>query len=217
MNTAKNPKETVHALEVKNILARTGMTIEELAEKAAVKASTLQRIARGYQKASPLLMNSLQQAGTLPVYSAGRLAEAPKVSEVAPSQKLRFIPVVSLAVAGRATAFEDLPSEWMDRVASDTTDPEAFAVDIVGDSMEPRYRDGQRVTLEPSLRPQNGDLVVANLKNDGIVFKLFHLTGPNKIILSSYNPVYPALERSEKDFHWIYVVSEVIERMRRRR
>ena len=195
-------------------MKQSGLSLEELSEKAAVELITLRRIAKGYQKAGKHTMVSIR-AATRHDVSNVLLPGKPTLRVREESPRLRFIPVVSWAQAGDAVSYEDLPAEWMDRINSDACDPNAFAVSIKGDSMEPKYREGQIAVLLPSLRPQNGDLVVARLKKGPVYFKRFHLVR-GTIQLTSYNPIYPPMEFVEKDFHWIYVVDEMRERIRRR-
>src|SRR5437016_4852208 len=57
---------------------------------------------------------------------------------------IRAIPVRSWAQAGAGTGVdsEELPLEWQKQVATDCPDEQAFAVEIQGDSMEPKFFPG---------------------------------------------------------------------------
>lgn len=211
----KEPKFLAQADEIKHLVRGFNGTAQELAERAGVKWTTFRRLAGGYQKAGEHTMRSIRQAASSPVLSPFKEASAAYMPNM--KSRLRYIPVVSWAKAGAAIAYEDLTDEWMRRVPADSTDPRAFGVDIVGDSMEPNFREGETAILLPSQQPQNGDLVVANLKERGPVFKLFHMLGGDRFKLTSYNPVYPAFEITEADVHWIYAVDSVIRNVRRRR
>lgn len=130
---------------------------------------------------------------------------------------LRSLPVLSWAQAGEATEFGEIPAEWDDRVPSDATDERAFGVRLRGDSMEPKFSDGDVAILLPSIAPTNGDIVVANLKDEGVVCKLMHVQlDKNLIILSSYNPAYPPMERHRDQFNWMVPVASVVKQLRRR-
>jgi SOS-response transcriptional repressor LexA len=211
----KKIKETPQSLEIQKLLRESGMTLVELSQKAAVNLATLKRVAAGHQQAGKHTMVSIRQAATIPVYSANAFKEG-AAAHGAPISRLRQIPVVSWAQAGQAMAYDDLPSDWMRRIASDADDPFAFCVEIVGDSMEPIYREGQLAVLLPSHEVRNGDVVVANIKNKGAIMKLYHARG-EKIELSSYNDKpYPPKFYSAADFHWIYPVDSVISKLKRR-
>ncbi len=130
---------------------------------------------------------------------------------------LRNLPVLSWAQAGEARDFGEIPSDWDEVVPSDVTDEHAFGVRLRGDSMEPRFSDGDIAILLPSIAATNGETVVANLRDEGVLCKIMHVQlDKNLIKLSSYNPAYPPLERHRDQFHWIYPVSSIIKQLRRR-
>ena len=133
------------------------------------------------------------------------------------SRPLRNIPVISWAQAGEATAFEQLPSDWEELVPSDVADEKAFGVRLRGDSMEPKFSDGDVAILLPSTPATNGEIVVANIKDQGALCKIMHVQlDKNLVKLSSYNPAYPPTEYHREEFHWIYPVASVIKQLRRR-
>jgi repressor LexA len=148
-----------------------------------------------------------------------RLAEqaAPSHGNATPTHGLRNLPVLSWAQAGQATEFDEIPRDWNEVVPSDVSDERAFGVRLRGDSMEPRFSDGDIAILLPSVPPTNGEVVVANLRDEGILCKIMHVQlDRNLVTLSSYNPAYPALERHRDQFHWIYPVSAIIKQLRRK-
>src|SRR6202012_1755361 len=120
---------------------------------------------------------------------------------------LRRIPVLSWAQAGQATDFEEMPRDWNEGVPSDISDERAFGVRLRGDSMEPRFSDGDIAILLPSIAPTNGETVVANLKNEGVLCKIIHVQlKKNLIIPSSYTPPSPPMERHRDQFNWMFPV-----------
>ncbi len=122
-------------------------------------------------------------------------------------EKIKLIPVVSWARAGVATDYAELAGQIDEWVESKCSDPDAFALIIEGDSMEPEFRAGDRVVFAPNSEPRNGDYVVARQAEDGgVLFKKFRRTGPEgKIIrLESINPNYKTLEFAVESFRFIY-------------
>jgi SOS-response transcriptional repressor LexA len=136
---------------------------------------------------------------------------------VGAAYNLRNLPVLSWAQAGQATEYGEIPSDWDEVVPSDVSDQRAFGVRLRGDSMEPKFSEGDIAILLPSIPPTNGETVVANLKEEGILCKIMHVQlDKNLITLSSYNPAYPPMERHRDQFHWIFPVSAVIKQLRRK-
>jgi SOS-response transcriptional repressor LexA len=127
------------------------------------------------------------------------------------------VPIISWAKAGEAHEFSGIPFDWQEAVTVDIPRRhKALGIEIVGDSMEPRYYEGQIAIVLPEQRPMNGNLVIAHIKNIGIVFKKFHLTGDPStpsFNLTSYNPGYPPCQYQEKDFFWIWPVATVVDKL----
>ncbi len=73
----------------------------------------------------------------------------------------RLVPIINKVAAGYPAEFNDL--DYPVGIADDYVrcpdlhDPNAFAVRVVGDSMEPRFHEGDIVIFSPSLDVRNGD------------------------------------------------------------
>lgn len=212
--TQKNQRHQTHqAEEIKSLCERTGFSLEEVAKRANVNLTTLGKIARGYQTGSDLFMNAVRSVGGAEKFKLKE--EAPGEHRVKHSENLRTIPVVSWARAGLMQEYEELPSEWMDRVATDLKDPQAFAVEVDGDSMSPRFSAGEYVVLAPNYEVRHQDIVVVKLKDEGVYLKIYNRESKNKAVFSSYNPAFSPMERHPKDVEWIYPVYQRIERIRK--
>ena len=62
-----------------------------------------------------------------------------------------------------------------------------------------------------------GEIVVANIRNQGALCKIMHVQLDKKLVkLSSYNPAYPPTEYHRDEFHWIFPVASIIKQLRRR-
>ncbi len=73
----------------------------------------------------------------------------------------RLVPVINKVAAGYPSDFNDL--DYPVGIADDYVrcpdlhDPNAFAVRVVGDSMEPKFREGDIVVFSPAAEVRNGD------------------------------------------------------------
>ena len=136
---------------------------------------------------------------------------------VAAAYGLRNLPVLSWTQAGQVIEHGEMPRDWDEVVPSDVSDERAFGVRLRGDSMEPKFSDGDIAILLPSIAPTNGETVVANLKEEGVLCKIMHVQlDKNLVALSSYNPAYPPTEYRRDEFHWIFPVAMTIKQLRRR-
>jgi repressor LexA len=73
----------------------------------------------------------------------------------------RLIPIINKVAAGYPTDFNDLdyPVGIADEYirCPDIHDPNAFAVRVVGDSMEPKFHEGDIIVFSPKVEVQSGD------------------------------------------------------------
>lgn len=129
----------------------------------------------------------------------------------APISEVREVPVISWSHAGEAAVYEEMPKHWNGTVATTSRDKRAFALVVEGDCMEPKFIAGDRVVLEPHGERRNGKPVVAKLADDAIHLRIYTKLPNGTIRLTSLKPdIYPALDYTEKDFHWIYPVRELL-------
>ena len=118
----------------------------------------------------------IEQAG--PALSAGRL-----------------VPVINKVSAGYPSDFNDL--DYPVGVADDYVrcpdlhDPNAFAVRVVGDSMEPKFREGDIVIFSPAAEVHNGDdCFVRFAMPHETTFKRVFFDPDNKVRLQPRNEKY---------------------------
>lgn len=184
------------------IRSQLGLTQDDFAKKLSISRQYLSKL----ENSSQVLSTKLSR----------RLAEVCKdfgLPQTGSLTGIRAISVRSWAQAGTGADFEELPLEWQKRVATDCPDERAFAVEIQGDSMEPKFFQGDVAVLMPAYQPRNGDLVVARLEREGVVFKVFttRIQSSAKICsFTSYNPVFQAIDVPESSVMWKYPVYQVI-------
>jgi len=120
------------------------------------------------------------------------------------------LPLLGYAEAGRAGFFDDAGypagQGWDEIALPAASDPHAFALEISGKSMEPIYREGDRIILSPAEKPRRGDRVAVRTKSGEVMVKQLGRDGGQKIELLSFNPDYPPVTLSRRDLDWIYRV-----------
>lgn len=141
-------------------------------------------------KNQPTLLNDIDEAGD---YNDKDIK----------GKNARMIGVISWAHAGDAAVFEELPSSWQKRITTSCPDPDAFALCLRGDSMEPQYIEGDELIMMPNRGAQTGDLVVCRFKDDGILFRKVEVVG-RTINLIPINQRYNVTTHTENEFEWIY-------------
>jgi repressor LexA len=117
---------------------------------------------------------------------------AEKIS-LAPGQ---LVPIINKVSAGYPVDFDDM--EYPVGIADDYVrcpdlhDPNAFAVRVVGDSMETKFHEGDIVVFSPSIEVRNGDdCFVRFTMPHETTFKRVFFEPENKIRLQPRNDKYP--------------------------
>ena len=160
------------------------------AEGLGMSPQNLNAYLRGYRIPGNTLKGRLRELGCdigwLMTGQSERLQ--PELFEVAQ------YPIVSHIRAGGGTVAEEPRIEYT-RTAAGPAGPKyrgALFFEVRGDSMEPRWEEGDLVLVHPKVRPKNGEYgIVCWDKEDGSLKKLFYQKGA--IVLQSINPSYQAI------------------------
>lgn len=128
------------------------------------------------------------------------------------------IPVVGMVRAGSFMSSEDggYPAGSADGyVYTDTKGKNLFAVRVVNDSMEPDFREGDVLIVNPNLEAKNGDYVIAKLvdENEATFKKLIIHGGKGSrrlLILRPLNSRYQDMVIT--DSSRVQIVGKVVER-----
>lgn len=134
----------------------------------------------------------------------------------------RRIPIISYVQAGMMTEAID-PYMMGDGFETITTDLDlsgsAFGLIIKGPSMEPEFREGDKVIIDPAVSPQPGDFVVAKNTQEEATFKKYRPRGTDErgemiFELVPLNDDFPTLH-SERDH--LHVIGVMVEHRKYRR
>lgn len=188
--------------QLANTRGQLGLTQHEFARRLGISRPHLSKLENSPGPLSPRLARGVAE-----------LCRNSGLTNAGPPSGIRAIPVRSWAQAGTGADFEELPLDWEKRVATDCPDERAFAVEIQGDSMEPKFSPGDIAVLMPTRQPRNGSLVVARLEREGVVFKVFTARDqlPVRICcFTSYNSVFQPLEVPESNVIWNYPVYQTV-------
>lgn len=184
-------KDTI-ADRLKEARGAIGLSQPELAKKAGVVPGTIGNIESGARK-SPRELLAIAKAlgvraewlkdGTEPRHPAEAvLAGRPRIT--------RRTPVVGTAKLGDDGYYEELEHPTGDGdgwVEGHTTDPEAYALRVKGDSMHPAIRHGWFVVVAPNGRCTPGEYVAIALTNGKKMVKELVIERADEVVIESVN------------------------------
>jgi len=121
----------------------------------------------------------------------------------------RMVPVINKVSAGYPTDFNDL--DYPVGIADDYVrcpdlhDPNAFAVRVVGDSMEPKFQEGDIIVFSPAAEVHSGDdcFIRFEMPHE-TTFKRVFFEPKNQIRLQPRNDKYPPTIVDGKRINGIY-------------
>ncbi|HTH96100.1 MAG TPA: helix-turn-helix domain-containing protein [Stellaceae bacterium] len=201
---------------------RAGLTMQALAEAAGTTASQINKLEKGHARMTIDWMIRLAEA--LGIEPGDLLPQEPAPSgplpggEVIPGPTAAFrdprhlIPVRSAARGGndQEMFLRDGPIDFIPCPRALSHVQDAYAIYMVGDSMFPRFRQGQLLHVNPFKPPQLGAGVVVTKRDDVVLIKEFVRRSETNLFVRQYNPAteldYPLQEI--RDIHTVVGLEE---------
>ncbi len=154
------------------LAAENGLSASGLARRAGLDATTFNPSKRRMPDGRPRwpstesLSKVLEATGaSLDAFSELVSGARALSSATAVRTTMRRIPLIGLAQAGDQGFFDDggypVGGGWDEVSLPEIGDPNAYALEISGDSMEPVFRHGDMVIVSPAAPIRRGDRVVA--------------------------------------------------------
>ena len=139
-----------------------------------------------------------------------------------PPPGLRRVPRISFVQAGLWTEAVDAyaPGAGDDCLLTQTDlGPHAFALTVRGESMEPEFKEGDTIIIDPDVKPSPGDFVVAKNTREEATFKKYRPRGVNElgeqvIELVPLNEDFPSLR---SDYTPLLIIGTMMEHRRYRK
>ena len=180
---------------IDTLASRYGMTASGLARKAGLDATTFNKSKRQTPDGR-LRWPSTESIAKILEATGARVDEFMGLLDArGASGARRTVPLIGMAQAGAGGFFDDggypTGSGWDEVAFPESPDPNAYALEISGDSMLPLYRDGDIVIVSPNASVRRGDRVVLKTRDGEVLAKELKRRTENIIELKSLNPEHP--------------------------
>ncbi|ENY4535764.1 LexA family protein [Salmonella enterica] len=200
---------------IKQLRERLRLSQADLAEKCGWEyQSRVGNYETGARKVS--VEDAVVLASALGVPPGELLFGTPDNAEfITPGQ--RSVPVVSYVQAGMFTLPDYIltPEGIEETVSFDGPASELiFALRIKGDSMEPEFKEGDTVIIDPAVYPHPGEFVVAKNGDHEATFKKFREKADGSYELVPLNPDYSVLD---SELHDVTIIGTMVEHRIHRR
>jgi len=194
-------------LGLEKLAEAKGLSLSALAQKAGLDPTSFnksKRVGSDGRKRWPSTesMNKVLKATNTTVFEfmelAGQHYQNPQ----------NMVPLLGLAKAGRDGYFDSsgwpiLSGDWDAVEFPFTLDKKVYALEVSGNSMEPVYRDGDKLIVAPDSEIRKGDRVIVKTTAGEVMVKEFQRRSLNQVELKSLNPACDDVILSPTDIAWI--------------
>lgn len=191
---------------IDNLARRHGMSPSGLAKRSGLDATTFNKSKR-ITREGKLRWPSTESIAKILAATGASLPEFVTEMPNAGRPPTQRIPVIGHAQAGERGFFDDAGyptgAGWDEVVFPDVGDPNAYALEVQGDSMLPLYREGDRLVVSPAANVRRGDRVVVKTRDGEVMVKELLRRTARKIELKSLNPEHPERALAASDVEWI--------------
>lgn len=123
------------------------------------------------------------------------------------NQPMRTVPLLGLAQAGSGGFFDSagFPAGqgWDEIALPSPGEAGIYALEVQGDSMEPLYREGDRIVVSPTEQVRRGDRVVVKTRDGEVMAKILARQSAKQVELHSLNPAYEPRMIDMAEIEWI--------------
>lgn len=184
-----------------------GLSTSGLARKAGLDPTTFNKSKRTTRDGKLRWPSTESIAKILQATGASLSEWVSYVDETEGGGVYRNVPLIGFAQAGNSGFFDDagypVGGGWDEIPFPGVNDPNAFALEINGDSMEPVFRDGDTIIVAPHASVRRGDRVVVKTTEGEVMAKALIRRTARHIDLQSLNPAHEDRSLELAQVEWI--------------
>jgi phage repressor protein C with HTH and peptisase S24 domain len=194
-----------HAID--RLAARYNMSPSGLARRAGLDPTTFNKSKRITREGKQRWPNTESVAKVLDATGASMAEFVNEIGVQSHAALTRRIPVIGYAEAGSQGYFDEagypVGKGWDEALFPHVGDPNCYALEISGDSMEPIYRDGDTIIVSPSASIRRGDRIVVKTIGGEVMAKELLRQSARKIELVSLNRGHADRTLSAQEIAWM--------------
>ncbi len=128
---------------------------------------------------------------------------------------LKKLPVISFVQAGEwHEAIDNFQpgdaEEWISTTSK--LGKRAFALKVVGKSMEPEFREGEYISIDPDAQVESGDFVIAKNGDEEATFKQYYKDGSKHLLVPLNEAWGKPMDMTEKEWR---IIGRVMEKVKK--
>ena len=191
---------------IDRLAEQNGLTPSALARRAGLDATTFNRSKRKTPSGRERWPSTESVSKILDATGYSLAEFVALIGQKGGGPAIQRVPVIGYAQAGDDGYFDDAGyptgTGWDEVLFPDVTDPNAYALEIAGDSMLPLYRPGDLIIVAPTAELRRGDRVVVKTQDGEVMAKEVIRRSANRLELRSLNPTYPDRTLLDSEIVW---------------
>lgn len=204
--------EKIHTLAERIKFAREAkdMTQTALAKKSGLKQSDISKLETGRMLSTTAMVELATALECNPIWLSTGKGNPWAKKETIKNDFL--IPVVGLAKLGDEGCFFaeiQTPEGGDGHILWPSSDPNAYALRCIGESMKPRIQHGEFVIVEPNRLPVPGDEVVVKDKTGRVMVKQLFTHKDGMYTFASVNSAYAPFGVPDSEIELIHYVTGI--------
>ncbi len=192
---------------IDRLAAQSGLSASGLARRAGLDPTTFNKSKRTTGDGKLRWPSTESISKVLDATSVSLTDFVSLIGETAGPGAFQRVPVIGYAQAGNAGYFDDagfpVGTGWDELLFPSLGDPQAYALEIAGDSMEPVYRDGDTIIVSPAAQIRRNDRVVVRTRGGEVMAKQLVRETATRIELLSINRAHPDRSIPRGDVAWM--------------
>jgi phage repressor protein C with HTH and peptisase S24 domain len=192
---------------IDRLAARAGLSASGLAKRAGLDPTTFNRSKRITSDGRARWPSTESVAKILTATGTSIDAFIALIGDGPRRVVTRAVPLIGFAQAGTGGYFDDagfpVGRGWDEIAFPEVEDEHAYVLEVSGDSMQPAYRDGDRILVSPGAPIRRGDRVVVKTREGEVMAKELKRRTAKLIELKSLNPEHEDRQFATSDIQWI--------------
>jgi phage repressor protein C with HTH and peptisase S24 domain len=192
---------------IDRLAARAGLSASGLAKRAGLDPTTFNRSKRITPDGRARWPSTESVAKILTATGISIDAFIALIGDGPRRVVTRAVPLIGFAQAGTGGYFDDagfpVGRGWDEIAFPEVEDEHAYVLEVSGDSMQPAYRDGDRILVSPGAPIRRGDRVVVKTREGEVMAKELKRRTAKVIELKSLNPEHEDRQFATSDIQWI--------------
>ena len=199
---------------VKRLMIERDVTRADIETKAEINPSQLSQYFSGHKVIGDNIAGRIEHAFGLPRYWLDQTYFEGDSNDTTTVKRVRSVPVLSWVQAGVFAQTGDMEYDTTAPLYDDSYPDDVYWLTVKGNSMEPRFSQGDLLLIDPSRQATGGDFVIAcEIDTGSITFKRLRIgfdesTGQDYYQLVPLNDNYAVIDSRYKDFEIQGVVVE---------